>query len=325
MTRDVRALFFGTPEIAVPSLRALTQIAHVQGVVCQPDRPSGRGLMAHAPPVKIAALELGLPVLQLDKVRDGRLETWVKESGADLALVMAYGRILPKSVLDSPRLGSVNVHASLLPAYRGAAPIQRCILDGQSETGVCLMQMDEGMDTGDVLAERRLGIGNDETHGELSQRLAELAAELVLSELPRLFRGELSRKPQDHAQASYAPPLTKEDERLLPAESATRLSRQVRALSPRPGASCLVTRTDGTKRRLRVVRARELPLDAQDDQGAGLPGAVDVVRERIFVHTGSGRLEILEAQLEGKKLLSAADLARGRALRSGDLLVPLDP
>lgn len=185
----MRAIFFGTPDIAVPSLEALREVAEVVAVVCQPDRPAGRGLELRAPPVKERALALGFEVVQPEKVKTPEFAAWVEARKADVALVIAYGRILPKAVLEGPRRGCMNLHASLLPRYRGAAPIQWAIVRGETETGVCLMQMDEGMDTGPVFTRRAIPIGRDETAGELGGRLGRLAAELVREDLPRAVAG----------------------------------------------------------------------------------------------------------------------------------------
>jgi methionyl-tRNA formyltransferase len=175
----MRALFFGTPDIAVPSLRALATVADIVAVVCQPDRPAGRGLKLQAPAVKQAAVELGLPVMQPSKIRTPEFLAWITDRRADVALVLAYGRILPPTVLKAPVCGCLNLHASILPRYRGAAPINWAIVRGETETGMSLMQMDEGLDTGPVFTVRRVPIGENETAGELGVRLGALAADLV--------------------------------------------------------------------------------------------------------------------------------------------------
>jgi len=312
-------MFFGTPAIAVPALRALAASANVRKVVCQPDRAAGRGLGLTAPAIKIAAQELGLEVLQPHKLRDGELARFMRQEELDVALVMAYGRILPPDVLGAPRLGCVNLHASLLPEYRGAAPIQRVLMDGRAETGLCLMQMNEGLDTGDVLCERRLAVGPDEDYQELADRLALLAADMVAGDLPRLLSGELRPEPQDHARATHAPPLTAADLVLDFSQPALALKNRIRALSPQPGAAAFVLRDGQKARRLRILKA-QATADQKDD-GAPAPGLVHVAGDRVFVVTGGGTLEILLGQVEGRKVLGAADLARGRALREGDRLV----
>lgn len=311
----VRALFFGTPEIAVPSLLALKEVAEIVGVVCQPDRPAGRGMRLRAPAVKEAAEALGLAVHQPEKVRNGELEAWVREKNADVALVIAYGRILPLSLLSAPRLGSVNLHASLLPHYRGAAPIQRALMNGERETGVCLMQMDEGMDTGPVLACHRIEIFPSDNAGSLAERLGLLAAEVTRIELPRLARGLLVPTPQAPEGATYATPITREDAFLdFNQKTARELTHQIRGLAPRPGAVSRVS--SGARPQLRVIEAR--PVARLFELS---PGEVGIDGARILVGTsGDELLEIEQAQLEGKRVQSARDLVNGRALKAGDRL-----
>lgn len=262
------------------------------------------------PPVKSAALELGLSVVQPEKVRDGWLEAWLTERAADVALVIAYGRILPPAVLAVPRVGCVNVHASILPRLRGAAPIQWAIMRGEAETGVSLMQMDEGLDTGPVFVARRIAIGPSENAGELGDRLAELAARTVREDLPRVVRGELTATPQNHAQASMAPPIEPDDARIHWTRTALDLANQVRGLAPRPAA---FTTRNGA--RLRILAA-----SADVDEPRLEPGQVSVNAGRILVGTGTHALSVERAQLEGKKPLAARDLVNGRAVVDGDVL-----
>jgi methionyl-tRNA formyltransferase len=302
----MRAVFFGTPAIAVPALRSLTQVAEVVGVVCQPDRPSGRGLKVMAPPVKEAALGLGLDVHQPTKVRTGELATWLAEKHADVALVMAYGRILPGDVLAAPRRGAMNLHASLLPKLRGAAPINWAIARGETETGISLMQMDEGLDTGPVYSRHAIPISDTETGGSLTERLAELAASVVGSDLAAAVDGKLTATPQDDALASHAPLIEREHLKIDWGRSALDIARLIRGMSPRPGAFTLL----GDKT-LRLLDAR--PQDGPMPPGAP-PGTVSLLGKRILVATGSGHLELLVAQLEGKKALPAPDLINGRVL-----------
>ena len=314
----MRAVFMGTPEFAVPSLDALVEVCRarggdVVGVVCQPDRPSGRGLVLTPPPVKVRALEHGLDVFQPRKVRDGTLAQWVHARDADVALVVAYGRILPREVLEAPRVGCVNAHASLLPRYRGAAPITWAIVRGERETGVGLMHMDEGLDTGAVYAERRLAIDPDETAGELSKRLAALAALLVREELAEVVLGRRAPTPQDHARATLAPLLKKEDGAIDWAQPASVLHDHVRGMSPWPGA---YTRIDGA-RVLKVHRTRL--FDGVVSSGAARAPGIVLVADKHHVlvacgPSGAQTLELLEAQPEGKKILAARELAAGRVL-----------
>jgi hypothetical protein len=191
----MRTVFFGTPDIAVPALQALAETTELVGVVCQPDRPSGRGLALHEPPVKVAARELGMEAHQPVKVKTGNLDAWLRERSPDVAVVLAYGRILPKAVLEAPRRGCMNLHASLLPRWRGAAPINWAIVHGDPETGISLMQMDEGLDTGPVYAMRSIRIGPEETAGELAERIAELAGVVVREDAARGFK--IVPAPQD--------------------------------------------------------------------------------------------------------------------------------
>lgn len=311
----MKVIFCGTPEIAVPSLNALVEICDVVGVVCQPDRPSGRGMKLRPPAVKARALELELPVFQPTKMKDGSLAAWIREKDADAALVIAYGRILTLESLQAPRLGCVNLHASLLPEYRGAAPIQRVLMDGKSETGVCLMQMDEGMDTGDVLACHRLGIEQDDNAGTLAVKLGELAAKVTRTEMPRFLRGDLSSTPQDHESATHAPPIGKADQPLSFKRTAEELCHQVRGLAPRPSATTHIERENEAPRRLKVLSATlsDLPLQLG-------PGEVAAEQGRLVVGTRNGLLEIVTAQVEGKKPQSGRDLLNGRVLREGDRL-----
>lgn len=315
MAARFRAVFFGTPEIAVPALRALCEVAEVPGVVCQPDRPSGRGMRLRAPAVKVAARELGLPVHQPERVRSGELQRWLQEQGADVALVMAYGRILPPDVLATPRRGCLNLHASLLPKYRGAAPIQWALIEGETQTGISLMQMEEGLDTGPVFATRSLPIQEEETLGELSARLADLAAEVTRLDVPRAVAGDLEAVPQNDAEATHAPPLTRADGQLDFRQTAEQLAWRIRGLSPRPGAYGTLLRGDEPRGTLRILRARAVFRDVSEP-----PGKVLIRSPRVLVGTGEGLLEILEAQLEGRKALGARDLVNGRVLAEGDEL-----
>lgn len=305
----MRALFFGTPAIAVPSLEALTDIADVVGVVCQPDKPAGRGLELKAPAVKERALALGLSVVQPRKVRTPEFAAWVKDANADVAVVIAYGRILPLEVLGGPRKGCLNLHASLLPRYRGAAPITWAIVQGAAETGVCLMQMDEGMDTGPVYSRHTLPIGEDMTADELSHAVAALAARVVREDVPRVLGGELSAAPQDAASATMAPLLAKEDGRMAWGKTARAVHDHVRGMTPWPGA---FTTLNG--KTLKVLRTR-----VGETSGArGEPGLVLAADKRtVEIACGEGTVLLLRAQLEGKKPLDAPELVGGRALATG--------
>ena len=311
MKRAFRSVFFGTPEIAVPALRALADISDLAGVVCQPDRPKGRGLEVQEPAVKRAARDLGVEVHQPLKVKTGNLDQWLRERSVDVAVVLAYGRILPEAVLLAPQHGCMNLHASLLPKYRGAAPIQWAIARGENETGISLMQMDAGLDTGPVFIERALPIGPHETAGELAERLAELAAVVVREDLPRAVAGELRALPQDASLASHAPPIEREHARLDWSAPAVTIDRLIRAMSPRPGAH-----TSVRGKMLKIVAARVRPGASELP-----PGSVAISETgELTVATGEGALAVLRAQLEGRKALDAVDLINGRALKTGDTL-----
>jgi methionyl-tRNA formyltransferase len=308
-----RVVFFGTPAFAVPALESLCEVAEVVAVVCQPDRPAGRGNVLTAPPVKVAALARGLEVRQPEKLRDGVVAAWLQSLSLDVAVVVAYGRILPKAVLDAPRLGCLNVHASLLPRHRGAAPINWAIMAGDTETGVTLMQMDVGLDTGPALADRRVSIGPDETSAELTARLSALGALLVREELQRYLEGALTPVPQEDASASIAPLLTKELGRLDWRRSAQEIHDQVRGLQPWPGCSTMLG-----ARRLIVCGTR---LDDPPTVMAGAPGeVVAVTRDRIWVGTSKGLVALVDVQLEGKKRVPVREFLAGHPLRTGVML-----
>lgn len=312
--RRLRLAFFGTPDIARVMLERLldTGADDVVLVVCQPDRPKGRGKLVEAPPVKVLAESRGIPVLQPQKLKDGALAATMRDAGLDLAIVVAYGRILPADVFGAPALGTWNVHASLLPRHRGASPIQHAILAGDSETGVTLMELTAGLDEGPMLLERRVALTGLETGGSLTATLAELGAELLVEGLARGKQLGLEVLPQDDTRATYAPLLEKTDGALDFTLPAAELERRVRALDPWPGAFV----TDAAGQPLKVLRARSCP-DGQGD--AGEPGTLTEVGPRLRVRTGSGDLELLELQPSGKRPMSAGDYLRGagRQLRIG--------
>lgn len=293
----------------MPSLAALKEIAEVPFAVCQPDRPAGRGLQTRAPHVKLWAQENGIEVVQPTKLKDGELAQRITDCRVDVGIVLAYGRLLPQALLDAPKFGCVNLHASLLPRHRGAAPIAWSILCRDAETGVSLMQMDAGLDTGPVLSQSKISIEERDTAGTLGARLSLLCAEVTREQIPRLIRGELSVRPQDSAAATWAPPIRAVDRRLNFGLPSVEVDARVRALSPTPGA---LTTCKG--RILRVLEtlpsAHELDLQ---------PGMVHVTGDRrVLIATSSGSLELKRAQFEGKKPLSAVELVNGRSLTAGD-------
>jgi methionyl-tRNA formyltransferase len=307
----VRALFFGTPAIAVPSLLALCDLAEVVGVVCQPDKPVGRSQALVPPPVKVAALERGLLVHQPSKVRVPEFAQWVREREADVAVVLAYGRILVKDVLTAPRVGCLNLHASLLPRWRGAAPITWAVVAGDDETGISLMAMDEGLDTGPVLSTHRIPIGPYETAGELSERIAALGAEVLRADLARAVGGELTAVPQDDSRATLARILTKDDGRIDWSKPAQAVHDHVRGMSPWPGAFT----TAGGK------GFKVLATKVGGGGSGGTPGTVlRADKMGISVACGAGAIEILRGQVEGRKPLGAPELVAGRAIGTGEQL-----
>jgi methionyl-tRNA formyltransferase len=308
----MRAVFLGTPDIAVPALSALTEIAEIVSVVCQPDRPAGRGLVLTPPAVKSRALELGLQVVQPASIRTPEFAAWFSSLHADVAVVLAYGRILPAPVLQAPARGCLNLHASVLPRYRGAAPITWAIVRGETETGISLMQMDAGLDTGPVYAVRRLQIGEDETAGELGARIAVLAAEVVRSDVPRVVAGDLPAMPQNDAEATLAPRLAKQDGHVDWTQAAARVHDHVRGMSPWPGAFTTVA-----GKTLRVLETRRTDF-TRGDAAPGTLVAADA--EGVLIACGEGVLELARGQLEGRKALAGRDLAIGRSLRLGEKL-----
>lgn len=306
----MRTIFFGSPDFAVPCLEALHDISEIVAVITQPDRPAGRGLAMRPPAVKARALELGLTVWQPTKVRRPEFAEQLRAMSADVAVVVAYGRILPKAVLDAPRTGCVNVHASLLPKWRGAAPIQWSIVHGDAETGVTLMQMNEGMDTGPILATASTAIERDDDAATLSGRLSQLGAELLRTELPRYVAGELTPRAQDDAAATMAPLLNKGHGRINWDQSAQAVHNQIRGMNPWPGAHTVLG-----ERHIKVHRAIPSTLDPE---GAA-PGQVTALDpEGILVACAEGTLEIQELQESGRKRVDARAFASGRGVAVGD-------
>ncbi|MDQ7793664.1 MAG: methionyl-tRNA formyltransferase [bacterium] len=306
--RDLRIVFMGTPAFALPTLTALSEGPYrVVGVVVQPDRPAGRGGRITPAPVKEYALSRGLPVLQPARVGESldQLATWKP----DLIITVAFGQLLPGDLLALPTRGCVNLHASLLPRHRGAAPIQHAILQGDPVTGITAFYLDEGMDTGDIILRRQIAVRPADTYGSLHDHLAVLGAGLVEETVRLIARGIVPRLAQDELGATRAPRLTAADERLGWQLPAVQLARRVRALAPRPGA---YTAHDG--RRLKVWQARA-------DTGSGRPGEVVAVEpDGIRIGTGEGNLVLEIVQPEGGRSMAAAEYARGRHLNPGALL-----
>lgn len=304
-----RIVFMGTPEFAVPSLAALISGPdQVVGVVCQPDRPKGRGRRLLPPPVKVLAEQAGLPVLQPVKIRSDALLAEIAALRPDLLVVAAYGRILPGPLLNLPALGAINVHGSLLPKYRGAAPIQWALINGEPETGVTIMQMDEGMDTGAILLPAALPIDEDDTSGCLFVKLAELGAATLLTALERLHAGSLPPIRQDDTTASEAPMLRKEMGHLDWGRPAPELHCLIRGLDPWPMASSPL---DGRRLRLFAPKLAE-------GRGNEAPGTIlraDALG--LLVATGQGRLLIREVQPEGRRRMTVAEFLHGARIEPG--------
>jgi methionyl-tRNA formyltransferase len=316
-----RIVFFGTPEFAVPSLRALVASPdRVVGVVCQPDRPAGRGQHLTAPPVKLVALEAGVPVVQPDTVRSSAFLDALRRWSPDLVVVAAYGKILPKTVLEVPPHGCINVHGSLLPKYRGAAPIQWAILRGEEVTGVTIMQMNERMDAGGVLLQRATRIGPDETSGKLLARLAEIGAAALMEAIAHMRAGTLTARSQREEDLTLAPMIKKEDGRIDWTQAAIDIARAVRAFNPWPSA---FTSLDGKLLKVHQAQVQgDSPADPRRIRGSvpGSAGTVLSTRDGIAVATGRGTLVLEEIQLEGRRRLSAAEFVRGGAVVVGTVL-----
>lgn len=313
----MRLIFMGTPEFAVPSLERLLLDGHeIAAVFTQPDKAAGRGKQIHEPPVKTFALEHGIPVHQPAKIKTNEDVRHVFESiSPDACVVAAYGKILPEWMLAIPRLGCINVHASLLPKYRGAAPINWVIANGEVETGITIMQMDVGMDTGPLLAQRATPIFEDEPAPQVSARLGRLGAELLSETLQRVERGEIKPTPQDDSEATYAPMLKREDGLIDWRMRAGEIANRVRAFQPWPG-----TYTDFRGGRLILWRAHEVfePVPP-DDVEAGRILSLDESGIMISC-AGPSALRIEDVQVEGKRRMSARDFANGARLRLGDSL-----
>ena len=311
----MRVLFWGTPEFATPPLRALLgEGFEVVGVVTQPDRPQGRSRSSLVPsPVKAIALEEGLPVLQPEKPRGEEFVARLRALAPDISVVVAYGHILPREVIDLPAQGTLNIHASLLPALRGAAPIQAAIRQGLTETGVTIMRMVPALDAGPVVLMARTPIAEDETYGELRLRLSELGALALVEALSLLSIGAATETPQDDALATYAPKVEREDARVDWTRPSTEVARVVRAYDPKPGA--FTTLRGGE---VKLFGARVL-LD-RPDTPAALGEVLSAGPDGMVVACGGGAVRIVEVQPAGKRRLSVAEWVRGRGIAEGDRL-----
>lgn len=295
----MRVLFIGTGEIGAPVLRWLLSSSEhrVVGVVTQPDKPVGRAQRIEAPPIKAALGSADVPVLQPNRIKAAVAE--ISALAPDVIVVMAYGQILPRAVLEIPPIACLNLHASLLPSHRGAAPIQASIVAGDTETGITVMYMDEGLDTGDLLLQERIEIANNETGGSLHDRLAKIAPGALQEALTQLRAGTAPRTPQDSTAATYAPKLEREDGRIDWGEPAAVIERKIRAFDPWPGAFAVLQGDEaGRDRKLKVFRATVVDSCSADPSN-------------LIIPTKAGALRLEEVQLEGKRRLSAAEFLRG--------------
>jgi methionyl-tRNA formyltransferase len=308
-----RLIFMGTPGFAVPTLKALLDRGdHVLAVVTQPDRPKGRGKRLTAPPVKELAREHGIEVLQPERASEESFCSRIRAEGPDLIVVVAYGQILKKRLLDIPRWGVVNVHASLLPNLRGAAPVQWTILNDEAKTGLTVMQMDEGMDTGPIIFQEEVPVLKDETAGHLHDRLAVMAGDLMARSLERMAGRAVETTPQDHTKATYAPKITKDLSLVNWKEEAAKVSARIRGLDPKPGAYTL---WEGNE--LKVFASTVMERAWQE----GPPGQVLGLRQEcLVVGTGRGTVGIRELQYPGKNRLPAKEFLRGFSLPEGTVL-----
>lgn len=310
---EIRTVFLGSPAFALPSLEALMNAGtNIVGVVTQPDKPAGRGNHIASPPVKIWAEEHGLPVFQPKGLKKEENRAFLPPLVPDLLVIVAYGKILPKEVLDLPKFGAVNVHASLLPKYRGPAPIPAAILAGDTETGVTIMKLDEGMDTGPTLAAERVPITPDDTTGTLLKKLADVGAHVLVPTLEQYLAGALSPTPQDDSRASICPMITKDDGRIEWSKPAEQIARMVRAYTPWPQA---FTHWQGKRLLIHQAHPREQANSTPASAGQSVRHGQD-----IAVCTGKGVLVLARIQLEGGKTLSAKDFVLGHQSFLGSTL-----
>lgn len=310
----MRLVFCGTPQFAVPTLHTLLRAGHdIRLVLTQPDRPQGRGMNLVAPPVKLAAMQAGISVVQPEKIKtNAGLRAQLEEIQPEAIIVVAYGRIIPKWMLDLPKYGNLNLHASLLPKYRGAAPIQWAIANGEPVTGATIMRLDEGLDTGDILLQRELPIAPDQTAEDIFPLLASMGADLMAEALEALALSTITPQKQDESKATLAPVLKREDGRIDFSRPAIEIYNRWRGFQPWPG---IYTQFRGKK----LVFHRMMPMELRGEES--LPARMLTDRDRLFVDCGKNtRLELLEVQLEGKRRMPAADFVRGHQVRNGERL-----
>lgn len=308
----MKIVFMGTPELAAGVLKSLYEAGHeIAAVVTQPDKPKGRSKTPQMSPVKEFALEKGIEVFQPVRIRKPEAVEKLKEYDAEVFVVAAFGQILSQEILDMPKYGCINVHASLLPAYRGSAPIQWCIINGEEKTGVTIMQMDAGIDTGDMLLKKEVPILPDDNAETLSEKLEAAGGEAIVEALSLLEKGELKAVPQDEAESSYVPMIDKAMGRIDFTRSAEEISRLMRGLYPWPG-----TYTSYQGKTLKLWEAVPLPEEA-----GGEPGSIErVEKDAVYVNTGKGILKVTQLQLEGKKRMQVKDFLLGCRMEKGEML-----
>lgn len=306
-------IFMGTPDFAVGTLEALIEAGHrITMVVTQPDKPKGRGHSMQYTPVKEAALKYNLPIYQPIKIREEIAEEYLENIPADVIVVVAFGQIIPKRILEMKKYGCINVHGSLLPKYRGAAPIQWAVIDGEKESGVTTMQMDEGLDTGDMLMKMVVPLDEKETGGSLFEKLSEAGAKLCVETLEKLERGELVPKKQGESPTAYAAMLTKEMGKIDWTKDAVSIERLVRGLNPWPSA---YTKLNG--KTLKIWECQVIPQDASKGECGEI---LEATKNSMIVQTGKDALAVRELQLEGKKRMDAGAFLRGFTIEPGTIL-----
>ncbi len=308
----MRVVFWGTPDFAVESLKELINSKHeVVAVITQPDKPKGRGKKLTPPPVKVEAQKHNIPVYQPERVKNNpQLLEELKKLNPDIFVVVAYGKILPKEIIELPRYKTINIHASLLPKYRGAAPIQRAIMDGEEETGVCIMEITEELDAGDVYKCKKVKIQNEDDIVSLHDKLAEEGAKLLIEVLDQIEKGEIQKTPQDHLKATYAKPIQKEDGKINWEKSAKEIFNQIRALKVWPKAY-----TNFRDKQVKILDAEVI-----DETSQGNPGEIVKLEKGkgIVVQTGQGKLLIKKIQFPNSKPISANDAVRGYHIEEGE-------
>jgi len=305
---NLKVVFMGTPDFAVPSLKLLSDAGYeIPLVITQPDKPAGRGKKLTPPPVKVVAKELGIPVYQPEKVKDNKeLLEKLRELSPDLIVVAAYGRILPDEILELPKFKCVNVHASLLPEYRGASPIQSVLLDGKEKTGVTIMLISSELDAGDIISQREVKIEREDNAKTLHDKLAKVGAELLVETIPLYVLGKLKPIPQDHSKATYCKPITKDMGKIDWNLSAEKIFNMVRAFTPWPSAY-----TSFNGKRIKITKAEVC-------SGKGTPGEVIKADKELIVATGDKALKILNLKPEGRKEISGEEFIRGYRVKVGD-------